>query len=287
MRPTRAAAVGSEVCDLITRILVAVVLAPLFFVVLFFLPPVYLAVLVAAISAMASFELLRATKVAHHNGMYFYTALAAAAIPIGCWLGKGVLVTQLAALLLVVTIFYIAIRLYDEERAVRFEDVLVCFFGGLMIPLALSALVLLKGMEHGRFLVLLPVICAFLTDAGAYFTGVFLGKHRGITKVSPNKSLEGYIGGILSGGVFLLLYGLILQQFAGISVSLPVMAVYGLLGSGVTELGDLSFSLIKRQFGIKDYGNLLPGHGGMLDRFDSMTFAAPLLLILVEMIPAF
>ena len=68
---------------------------------------------------------------------------------------------------------------------------------------------------------------------------------------------------------------MILQQFAGLTVSLPIMAVYGLIGSAVTEVGDLSFSLIKRQFGIKDYGNLLPGHGGMLDRFDSMTFAAP------------
>ena len=70
-------------------------------------------------------------------------------------------------------------------------------------------------------------------------------------------------------------------------MSLPILALYGLLGSAVTELGDLSFSLIKRQYGIKDYGHLLPGHGGMLDRFDSMTFAAPMLLLLVEIIPAF
>ena len=87
--------------------------------------------------------------------------------------------------------------------------------------------------------------------------------------------------------MFLLLYGLVLQRFAGLTVSLPVLALYGLLGSAVTELGDLSFSLIKRQYGIKDYGHLLPGHGGMLDRFDSMTFAAPMLLLLVEIIPAF
>ena len=257
---------------MVTRIVVSVVLAPLFFVILFFLPPVYLAVLMAAICALASYELLRATGVAHHNGLYGFTAAAAAAIPLG---------------LLVVTLFYIAIRLYDEEQAIRVEDVLLCFFGGLMIPMALSTLVVLKGMEHGRYLVLLPVLCAFLTDGGAYFAGVFLGKHRGITKVSPNTSLEGYIGGILSGALFLLLYGVILRQFAGLEVSLPVMAVYGLLGSAVTELGDLSFSLIKRQFGIKDYGNLLPGHGGMLDRFDSMTFAAPTLLILVTLLPAF
>ena len=82
----------------------------------------------------ASFELLRATGVAHHNGMYFCTALAAAAIPLGEWLGQEGMVLQASALLLMVAIFWIAIRLYDREKAVRFEDVLVCLFGGLMIP---------------------------------------------------------------------------------------------------------------------------------------------------------
>ena len=264
------------------RILVAVVLAPLFFVVLFFL-----AVVMAAISALASYELLRATGVAHHNGMYVFTALAAAAIPVGIWLGCGIQVIQAAALLLMMSIFWIAIRLYDHEKPVRFEDVLVCLFGGLMIPCALSALVALKGMEQGRYLVLLPVICAFLTDGGAYFAGIFLGKHRGITRVSPNKSLEGYVGGIVAGALFLLIYGVLLEQFAGLDASLPALAVYGLVGGAVTELGDLSFSFVKRQFGVKDYGHLLPGHGGMLDRFDSMVFAAPTLMLLVEVCPPF
>lgn len=273
---------------MVTRIIVAVVLAPLFFVVLFFLPPICLAILMSAICAVASFELLRATKVAHHNGMYVYTALAAALIPGGCFYwGYGSWYIRAIALFLMVTLFLLAIKLYGTDRAIGSEQIMICLFGGLIIPLFLSALVELKDMEHGKYLVLLPVICAFLTDAGAYFAGVFLGKHRGITMVSPKKSLEGYIGGILSGAVFLLLYGVILHQFAHLDVSLPIMALYGLLGSAITELGDLSFSLIKRQYGIKDYGNLLPGHGGMLDRFDSMTFAAPLLLLLVELLPAF
>ena len=155
------------------------------------------------------------------------------------------------------------------------------------IPLFLSALVQLKGVENGRFFVLLPVVCAFTTDIGAYFFGVFLGKHRGITQVSPNKSLEGYVGGILSGCLFMLVYGLLVQNFGGLPVKLPVMALYGLLGSAITEIGDLSFSLIKRQCAVKDYGTLLPGHGGMLDRFDSTIFAAPMLLLLVEILPAF
>ena len=158
---------------------------------------------------------------------------------------------------------------------------------GEVIPLFLSALIQLKGMENGRGFVLLPVVCAFTTDIGAYFAGVFLGKHRGITQVSPNKSLEGYVGGILSGCLFMLVYGRLVQQLGGLEVRFPVMALYGLVGSAVAELGDLSFSLIKRQYGVKDYGTLLPGHGGMLDRFDSMIFAAPTLLLLVEILPAF
>jgi len=277
-----------EVCELKARILVAVVLAPLFFVDLFFLPPVCLAVTVSVIVAMASYELLRATKVVHHNHMYVYTALSAAAIPMGYWAGWGSLVSLAAALLLMAALFFTAIRLYGiEEKEVRFEQVMACLFGGVAVPLFLSSLVRLKGMENGQYLVLLPVICAFLTDVGAYFAGVFLGKHRGITRVSPNKSLEGYVGGILSGCVFMLLYALILVRFAGLEVSFPVMALYGLVGSAITELGDLSFSLIKRQCGVKDYGNLLPGHGGMMDRFDSMVFAAPMLLLLVQLLPAF
>ena len=95
------------------------------------------------------------------------------------------------------------------------------------------------------------------------------------------------IGGILSGCLFMLVYGLLVQRFAGIDVEFPIMALYGLLGSAVTEIGDLSFSLLKRQYGVTDYGTLLPGHGGMLDRFDSTTFAAPVLLLLVEVLPAF
>lgn len=270
-----------------TRIIVGLALGPAFLAALFFLPPIALAVLVALIAGMACFELLRAAKVAHHNGMYIVSVLAAVLVPLGHGLGFGSWTTRAVALLLMAALFFPALRRYGTSGEIRFEHIIVCLFGGIGVPLFLSALVQLKRFDNGPFFVLLPVICAFTTDIGAYFAGVFLGKHRGVTQVSPNKSLEGFAGGILSGCLFMLVYGLLVQYFGGVAVKFPVMALYGLLGSAVTELGDLSFSLIKRQCGVKDYGTLLPGHGGMMDRFDSTTFAAPALLLLVEILPAF
>ena len=272
---------------MITRIIVGLALGPAFLAALFLLPPAALSVLVAVIVGMASFELLRTAGVAHKNGMYGCTITAAVLVALGHGLGYGGWTARAAAILLMAALFLPGLRRYGTGKEIRFEEILVCLFAGVGLSLFLSALIQLRRLDHGRFYVLLPVICAFTTDIGAYFVGVFLGKHRGITQVSPNKSLEGYIGGVLSGCLFMLVYGLLVRQFGGIEVDLPVMALYGLLGSAVTELGDLSFSLIKRQCGVKDYGDLLPGHGGMLDRFDSTTFAAPMLLLLVEVLPAF
>lgn len=272
---------------MLTRIVVGLCLGVTLFSVMLLLPPVFLTVVVCLIASIGSYELLSAIKVPHNNLMYAVTALTAAMIPFGYLAGFGTQMAYAAMFFLMLALFAISIRLYNQDRAVDFEHLMVCLFGGLVLPIALSALVQLKCMENGECLVLLPVISAFLTDVGAYFVGVFFGKHKGITKVSPKKSLEGYVGGILFGSLFMVLYGLVLREFVGLDVNLPLMALYGLFGSAVTELGDLSFSLVKRQHGIKDYGHLFPGHGGMLDRFDSMVFSAPAMLLLVWVIPAF
>jgi len=273
---------------MLTRTIVGVIFAVIYLLFLVVLPPMWLSVALGGVVALASYELLRAVKAAPRNYMYFITSATAAAIPIGFWAGNGGIVVYGAAMVLLVTLFFTAIRHFDDgENTVHYEQIMVCFFGGLVIPVCLSALVQLRMMEHGRFLVLIPVICASITDVGAYFVGVLFGKHRGITKVSPNKSLEGYIGGIAVGCLVLMLYAIILNRFMDMELSLTLMALYGIVGSAVTELGDLSFSLIKRQVGVKDYGDLLPGHGGMMDRFDSTVFAAPAILVLMWLVPVF
>ena len=283
------------------RIIVAVIFVPLLFLVLFFLPPVCTAMLVALIGGIAAFEFLRATEPGLHKGLVGCTVVTAALLPLvlfavhgefyglvaGLFLAaeSGRSLVLLLAFLLLVVLFTAAIFLYDAGENCRVEGVLKCFFAGVVIPACLSALVLLRGMVYGRLFVLLPFVIAFLTDGGAYFAGVFLGKHRGITRVSPNKSLEGYIGGLAAGVIFAHIYGLVLQQACGLGVHYLALDLCGFLGALVTEIGDLSFSLIKREYNIKDYGHLLPGHGGMLDRFDSMVFAAPAVYFMLTLFP--
>ena len=163
---------------------------------------------------------------------------------------------------------------------------MAALFAGVVIPLFLSVLVLLKMRDYGHLYVLLVFITTMVSDSGAYFAGVFLGKHKGILKVSPNKSAEGCVGSLLSAVAGMMIYGFILVK-CGFSVQFGYLLIYAVCGNFVTQLGDLAFSFVKRQNDIKDYGKLIPGHGGMLDRFDSMIFVAPVIYMLVTVLPAF
>lgn len=271
------------------RILVAVIFVPLLVVIMLFLPSVVMAVVVAFISAMACFELLRATGEGRLTAPMEAVSIAAAAvIPLGAWQGAAGMTVGACAFAVTAASFWCAIRSYDEREApIGVYHVLLTLFGGVLIPTGLSALVTLKCMDQGKYLVMLAVMLAFITDGGAYFAGVFLGRHRGITRVSPNKSLEGYIGGFATGVAAALIYGAIVRAAAGLEVNFLSLGLCGLFGALATELGDLAFSFIKRQYGVKDYGHLLPGHGGMLDRFDSMIFCAPVVMFIVILLPVF
>lgn len=270
-----------------TRIIVAVIFVPLLFIILFYLPSIAITILVSAITAIASYEFLKAAGPKDMLRLRIYTALAAAVIPFAVWFGEGERIFRAVLYLLTAVVFTEAVIAFKNEHKITLGHITAMLFAGAVIPYFLSSLISLKLLEDGKFYVLIPFIAAFVTDGGAYFTGVFFGKHKAAPHVSPKKTIEGCVGGILIGVAAMMIYGIILHLTVGASVNFVAMILYGLLGGIVTELGDLAFSLIKREFGIKDYGSLIPGHGGMLDRFDSMVFAAPAIFILVNVLPAF
>ena len=192
------------------------------------------------------------------------------------------------AVALIGVLLFVAI-LYAEELAskatLQYEKLAVCLAGGLLIPFMLTALVRIHSGDNGRFLIPIPFVLAFLSDSGAYFVGCFFGKHKLAPVISPKKTVEGVFGGVAGAIVGMLIYGLVLDLGFGFHVNYFYAVVYGAIGSLAAVFGDLSFSAIKRQTGIKDYGNLIPGHGGVLDRFDSMTVVAPLAEALLILLP--
>ncbi|MBR2033651.1 MAG: phosphatidate cytidylyltransferase [Alphaproteobacteria bacterium] len=132
----------------------------------------------------------------------------------------------------------------------------------------------------------IPFVIAFLSDTFAYFVGCAIGKHKLAPVISPKKSVEGLVGGVLGAMAGMLVYGLILNFTFDFTVNYGYLLIYGLFGSLAGVFGDLCFSAIKRQTGIKDYSNLIPGHGGILDRFDSMIVVGPLVEVLLILLPA-
>lgn len=265
-----------------TRILAAMVLVPVLLVVLL-LAPVYVATIVVGLMCgIASYELLFRTGLVTNARLNTYSAVLAFGVAVWSYYGM-----PYAACL--IGIFAYALVLFAEMLAsglrVKFHEVSVCLFSGIVVPLLLTALIRIRMLPNGTWLICIPFLMAFLSDTGAYFVGVFFGKHKLCPVISPKKTVEGFIGGILTAIVGMMVFALIVSHFRIAQVNYWLAFVYGLLGAVAGVMGDLSMSVIKRQTGIKDYGNLIPGHGGILDRFDSVMITAPLTEILLLVIP--
>ncbi|SHE27737.1 phosphatidate cytidylyltransferase [Alkalibacter saccharofermentans] len=159
-------------------------------------------------------------------------------------------------------------------------------YGLVYATFFLGHLILLEGMEQGSLLIWLVFLICFGTDTFAYFVGIRFGKNRLAPKISPKKSVEGSIGGLVAGIVLALVYGFYLNHAYPGGLSIIGYGFIGMVASAVSQIGDLAASMIKRQFGIKDFGNLFPGHGGVLDRFDSIIFASPVVYYMILIMTA-
>ena len=161
------------------------------------------------------------------------------------------------------------------------SQIIAAFFGFFYVAVMLSCIYLTRSLDGGRYLVWLIFLCSWGCDTCAYCVGMLFGKHKMSPKLSPKKSVEGAVGGVIGAAVLTLIYGFMFKGYMGEDVPyIFMMAGICAAGALLSMVGDLAASAIKRNYDIKDYGKLIPGHGGILDRFDSVIFTAPVIYFL-------
>ncbi len=264
------------------RIIAAAVLLPLLLVVVLVLPKIYTGILFGLMAAIGAYELTKGTGLVQQPRLIAYAMGMAFLCAVPCSLPYLTLLWKPILLIFAGLLFG---EMLLSKAKLPFETVAVTVLAGAVIPYFFTALVRLHGLPQGRFYILLPFVIAFLSDTGAYFAGRAFGKRKLAPNISPNKTIEGVYGGVIGAVLGVFIYCLVLQLAFDFSVKYLYVPIYGILGSLGAVFGDLSFSAVKRQAGIKDYGNLIPGHGGILDRFDSMIIVAPITEVLMLCLP--
>ena len=246
-----------------TRVIAGLLLVPLLMLIILGGTPLYIGE--AIIIAIALNEFYKAFEEKDIKPLYYIGYIFSIYLLIKNYLELSISYTYT----LIFILFLIAIIPILTLRR-NIMDIVVTFFGIFYVGVLIDFIVLtMDGFVDGKKLVWLIFIIAFMTDTFAYFAGYLFGKHKLIPEVSPKKTIEGSIGGILGSTICCLIFGYIFK------LDIVMMIVIGSIGSIIAQIGDLFASSIKRYVGIKDYGNLIPGHGGILDRFDSVILVAP------------
>ncbi|MDR0287023.1 MAG: phosphatidate cytidylyltransferase [Clostridiales bacterium] len=191
------------------------------------------------------------------------------------WSLKGNVINLYSAFRLLIIIAVLTVIVFRHEKYSVVDGALTVF-GGYYVIFLLSYIILLRNEDNGRCFVILAIIGAFATDIAAFFSGKAFGKRKLIPAISPKKTVAGSVGGFIGAALAVFIYGLILK-YTGLYTGIPLYhyLIVGFILGGVSQVGDLSASAIKRSMNVKDFGKIMPGHGGVLDRIDSLIFAAP------------
>ena len=195
----------------------------------------------------------------------------------------------LFASLFLYLLWLMAISIFSKGN-ISFKTISEVFASAAYVIVSFTALSLIRYLDRdcGVYAVVLVFIVAWVCDVFAYAVGMLIGKHKLIPEISPKKTVEGSIGGIVFSAFACIIYGLCLEIIVdGMTVNYVILGLIGAILSVVSQLGDLIASLIKREYGVKDYGKLFPGHGGVMDRFDSVLAVSTILLIVCLVIPPF
>lgn len=229
------------------------------------------------ISMIGLYEFYRVFKIEKNLGLVGY--VFAAAYYLALLFSKG---TVNGALFLAIELMAAAGVYVLQYPKYNTEQVFACILGLLYLPLMLSYIYQIRMAEDGLFSVWLIFLCSWGCDTCAYCVGVLFGKHKLAPVLSPKKSIEGAVGGIVGAALLGAAYGFVVNRHMVMENAPLYFAVICAAGAVISQFGDLIASGIKRQHNIKDYGKLIPGHGGILDRFDSVIFTAPMIYALLS-----
>ena len=181
-------------------------------------------------------------------------------------------------MLFLILLMFVYVFSYPKYEA---KDVMAIFFGMFYVAVMLSYVYQIRVLENGVYLAFLIFICSWGCDTCAYCVGVLIGKHKMAPVLSPKKSIEGAVGGVVGTALLTVIYTSVFRTQMGLDTrSIVVLAVISAVAALISMVGDLTASAIKRNYDIKDYGTLIPGHGGIMDRFDSMMITAPIIYYL-------
>ena len=264
-----------------SRILVAAVGIPALLYVVLAAPSIVMMTALCILAGVGTMELQQCVSGMKRSEMAGLSIISAV-FTVGWYYERP---NHIAMLLLLEVLVFFGSAIFDGGK-VKFNQIMAGLFGSIAIGYSFSAFLRLEASGIHRAYLLLPFILSFACDTFAFFAGLTLGKHKLAPKVSPKKTIEGSVGGLAGNVLCGLLFVWVMDRFFGGSViGYGPMAVMALLCGVVAQIGDLSFSLIKREFGIKDYGHLFLAHGGVLDRFDSVLFVAPVIEIIFSLLP--
>jgi len=262
----------------VTSVVMVLVLIPICIFSGTFVFPAVMAVL----SAIAAYEMLACIGLKKNVAVSIPAYLFAVAAPITAYLWTEDAVRLIFAYAVLLLILVFATDVFSRGKT-DYTVSASAFTGIFYIGMAFASIVLLR--TKGEWLYLFVFIGPWTSDVFAYLCGRAFGKHKLIPEVSPKKTVEGSVGGMVFAAIAFVLYAFLVQKFA-LPEATPnhyVLALAGVIVSVISQIGDLAASVIKRRFGVKDYGWLFPGHGGVMDRFDSVLLTAPVLYLLSEL----
>lgn len=266
------------------RVLTGIIGLSLLFLVLFFLPAWCLNIFLALLSALAMYEILQVTHLRGHKGLLLASLVFSLAAPFLLMWHRPIVVVFAVVVYAVVLGL---IQLHGHE-SLPVERTGFVFCMTLLVPLALSCVAYLRAdAVYGRFYVVLVLVLSWLCDIGGYFIGTFFGRHKLCPQISPKKTVEGFVGGLLLaiGGAVLAAWIYRYFWLENVTMHYLLVLLLAAICAPLSVLGDLFASIIKRQNGAKDYGHLFPGHGGVMDRFDSLIFVAPVTYLFIQAFP--